>query len=215
MTPARDSTIRWSDRILHRKLKSFVRFLRYLWLSYRLNSIQIHSISSVESCWNTLHCRPEEMRLFTSTNCVADERNQTENGQVALRDHRRLLLPRGSDRQAGHEPGDRVKGPKKCSGTGENLLQNGEISLVLFNMHQIPTRLRRPSDFSRTAPNFGCSTPQDRKRTCPNRAVDKPGKHNNSMFFLYEAITDLFHSGLKSAFTKIVCNFVYQSPLSV
>ena len=71
----------------------------------------------------------------------------------------------------------------------------GKFSLLFFKMHQIPTRLRRPSDFSRTAPNSGCSTPQDRRRMlCPNRAVDKPGKH--SIFFFYEALTDLCHSGL-------------------
>ena len=40
---------------------------------------------------------------------------------------------------------------------------------------KISTRLKKPLDSSRIAPNFGCSTPQDRKRMCSNRAFHTDG----------------------------------------
>ena len=66
-------------------------------------------------------------RGLSLISCVSDERDETEDGQAALRDHRRLLLPGGSHRKAGYEPGHRVEGPEKCSGAGENLVRNAVL----------------------------------------------------------------------------------------
>ena len=46
----------------------------------------------------------------------------------------------------------------KISSTKPNLIW---YYIIMFTN----TRPRKPSDFSRTAPSFGCNTPHDRKRT--------------------------------------------------